>query len=115
MRRATLSWISVTMIVVSFLLTLGMLWLRARTPEVADLYNLVYDGERPKRPEGTSLFLLVFPAFALTSSISFAIFAKPAKKYGIVLATSIWAIFVLATLYRFFVVVDHFQIDLPSF
>lgn len=115
MRRATLSWISVTMIAVSFLSMLGMLWLRARTPVVADLYNLVYDGERPKRPEGTSFFLLVFLAFALAGSIFFAIFAKPAKTYGVVFATSIWAIFVLATLQRFFVVAEHFQIELPSF
>src|ERR1700754_943108 len=45
-----------------------MLWLRSRIPAVPDLYNLVYDGSRPAKPEGTTAFLLMFPGFCLAAS-----------------------------------------------
>ena len=32
-----------------------------RAPWIADLYNLVYDNSRPRKPESTGLFLFVFP------------------------------------------------------
>jgi hypothetical protein len=100
----------VTAIVFAMVLSLYL-----NIPHVDDLYNLVYEGSRPKKPEDTATFLFIFPMFLLVSCIfgwaNIALKgtgATEVKLPSALFGTLVLLIFIVIALYRLRVVAKHY-------
>jgi hypothetical protein len=53
----------------------------AKAPHIDDLYNVIYNGQRPAKPETSFVFIFGFPlmAVAISGLLLFQFFHRPAR------------------------------------